>query len=47
MPLHFNSTGVRVVAMCPGITATSIGANVTVFFDKEYITYIGGLTIQT
>jgi NAD(P)-dependent dehydrogenase (short-subunit alcohol dehydrogenase family) len=44
MPLHFNKTGVRVVAMCPGPTTTPIPQ--TVFFDKEWKTYLAGVTIQ-
>jgi len=46
MPLHFNRTGVRVVAMCPGLTATPIVRKGIVVYVKEYQTFLEGLTYQ-
>jgi len=46
MPLHFNRTGVRVVAMCPATTDTSMARKGAVFFDKEWNTLVDGWTFQ-
>jgi hypothetical protein len=46
MPLHFDRTGVRVVALCPGATDTTICRNVNVICDKEWNTFLNGLTFQ-
>jgi len=47
MPLHFNRTGVRVVAMCPGPTDTPTGKNGTGFYDEEWKTFLDGLKYQS
>jgi len=46
MPLHFNRTGVRVVAMCPGSTDTPMCRERPAFFKKEWMTFLDGWTFQ-
>jgi len=46
MPLHFNRTGVRVVAMCPGAIDTTMSRKGTVFFDKEWNTFLDSFPHQ-
>jgi short-subunit dehydrogenase len=36
MPLHLEITGVRVVAMCPGFTESSIGPKKNVVLEDEW-----------
>jgi hypothetical protein len=45
-PLHFNTTGIRVVAMCPAGTDTSMPRKGNVFLDKEWSTFVDGMTVQ-
>jgi short-subunit dehydrogenase len=37
-PLHFDRTGVRVVAMCPGYTISNIHGNEKTLLVAEWIT---------
>jgi len=45
-PLHFDRTGVRVVAMCPGRTITNIIGDEKTFLVAEWITLTKGYVYQ-
>lgn len=45
-PLHFDKTGVRVVAMCPGFTVSNMGPTANTLLDDEWQTLIQANVLQ-